>query len=115
MVTSIANDLGGIGYSGIGYKTADVRAVPLGKKADAMISATPDNAYSGRYPLARFLWLSVNYKPGSDLDPLRKEFIKLIFSESGQKVVLKDGYFPVSAKLAKNELAKVGITSGATN
>ena len=58
---------------------------------------------------ARFLYLSVNYKPGSELDPLRREFIKLVFSKSGQEVVLKDGYFPVSARLAQIELGKVGI------
>jgi len=112
VVSSVANDIGGIGYSGIGYKTADVRAVPLGEKGDKMIPATPDNAYTGDYPLSRFLLLTVNYKPGSQLDPLRREFIKLVFSRSGQEVVVKDGYFPVTARLAKGELAKVGINGG---
>ena len=76
VVQGVATDKGGIGYSGIGYKTADVSVVPLAKKGDAYIDATPDNAYAGKYPLARFLWLSVNYKPGSQLDPLRREFIE---------------------------------------
>ena len=109
VVTSVANDLGGIGYSGIGYKTADVRAVALAPRGSSYVDATPENAYSNEYPLARFLYLSVNYKPGSELDPLRREFIKLVFSKSGQEVVLKDGYFPVSARLAQIELGKVGV------
>ena len=110
VVSSVAKDLGGIGYSGIGYKTADVRAVPLAKRhGDAPVTATPDNAYNGTYPLARFLWLTVNYKPGSTLDPLRAEFIKLIFSKTGQRVVLKDGYFPVPAAVAFAELKRVGL------
>ena len=110
VVTSVARELGGIGYSGIGYKTADVRAVPLSKKTgDAPIGATPANAYTGKYPLARFLWLTVNYKPGSQLDPLRAEFIKLIFSNQGQEVVLKDGYFPVTGKIAAEQLRSVGL------
>ena len=54
----------------------------------------------------------VNYKPGSALDPLRREFIKLVFSRQGQEVVVKDGYFPVTARLAKVELGKVGIDAG---
>lgn len=112
VVTSVANDLGGIGYSGIGYKTADVRAVPLGKRVGAFVAASPDNAYSGAYPLARFLWLTVNYKPGSQLEPLRREFLKLIFSYEGQAVVAKDGYFPVPAAIANAELAKIGVGSG---
>ena len=110
VVSSVANDLGGIGYSGIGYKTADVRAVPLARKAEA-IPATPEHAYSGKYPLSRFLWLSVNYKPGSRLDPLRREFIRYVFSRQGQKIVVKDGYFPLKKRLVTAALVKVGINS----
>jgi phosphate transport system substrate-binding protein len=114
VVTSVANDISGIGYSGIGYKTADVRAVPLGTSASDIIAAEPANAYSGRYPLARFLWLTVNYKPGAQLDPLRAEFVKLVFSRQGQEVVAKDGYFPVPAKIAETELARVGLAATAS-
>ena len=66
-------------------------------------------AYSGEYPLARFLWLTVNYKPGSEMDPLRREFVKFIFSRQGQEVVVKDGYLPVSGKIAEDALKSVGI------
>ncbi len=111
VVTSVSNDLGGIGYSGIGYKTADVRAIPLGKSAGNLVPAEPANAYSGRYPLARFLWLTVNYAPGSQLEPLRAEFLKLIFSFKGQEVVAKDGYFPITAAIARAELEKVGLAT----
>jgi len=61
------------------------------------------------YPLARFLWLSVNYKPNSQLEPLRREFIKYIFSQQGQEAVVKDGYIPVPAVVAKRALSQVGI------
>ncbi len=110
VVQGVASDKFGIGYSGIGYKTADVRAVPLAKEVGGtMVPAEAEYAYSGDYPLARFLWLSVNYKPGSQLDPLRREFMKYIFSKQGQEAVLKDGYYPVNAPLAKKSLASVGI------
>jgi len=108
VVQGVASDKGGIGYSGIGYKTADVKAISLAEaEGDAMIPADP--AYAGEYPLARFLLLSVNYKPGSKLDPLRAEFIKYIFSKEGQEAVLKDGYIPVSAEIAKEALSQVGL------
>ncbi|MDF1536638.1 MAG: phosphate ABC transporter substrate-binding protein [bacterium] len=110
VVQGVATDLGGIGYSGIGYKTADVKVVPLAKKEGGkFIPAEPQYAYSGEYPLARFLYVYVNFKPGSDLDPLRKEFVKYIFSKEGQEVVVKDGYLPVSAKIADEALKSVGI------
>jgi len=110
VVTSVANDISGIGYSGIGYKTADVRAVPLAKRGTNFVPA--EVQYVQNYPLARYLWLTVNYKPNSKLDPLRGEYIKLIFSKQGQAVVVKDGYFPVSASVAARQLKKVGLGLG---
>jgi phosphate transport system substrate-binding protein len=110
VVQGIARDKYGIGYSGIGYMTADVRAVPL--KADAAspaIEAKPENAYSGDYPLSRFLYVYVNYKPGSQLEPLRREFIRYVFSKEGQSDVVKDGYFPVTAQIAGKALASIGL------
>lgn len=108
VVQGIANDKNAIGYSGIGYKTADVAAVPLSKKVGG--KPVPADANSvAEYPLARFLLVYVNKKPNEDLDPLRREFIKLIFSQEGQEVVVKDGYLPVSYEIAKQTLASVGI------
>ncbi len=110
VVQGIASDKWAIGYSGIGYLTADVKAVPLAVDANSkMVPANAEGAYSGEYPLARPLLVYVNHKPGSSLDPLRREFIKYIFSYEGQQDVLKDGYFPVPAALATDELAKFGI------
>jgi phosphate transport system substrate-binding protein len=110
VVQGVASDKGGIGYSGIGYKTADVRAVALAGADGKMIEATPENAYTGEYPLARFLYVYVNAKPGVPLDPLRREFIRYIFSRQGQQDVVKDGYFPITANIARETLKKVGIT-----
>ena len=112
VVQGIASDKYGIGYSGIGYMTSDVRAVPLSSEAGSdvvFMAAEPANAYSGDYPLARFLYLSVNYKPGSKLDDLRAEFVRFVFSKEGQEVVVKDGYLPVPATVAREELKSVGI------
>ena len=86
-----------------------MRAIPLSGSGTKYVAPVADNAYNNSYPLARFLWLSVNYKPGSQLDPLRREFIKLVFSQ--QETVIKDGYFPIGAAIAKRELAKVGIST----
>lgn len=97
-----------IGYSGIGYATAGVRAVPLSDKdGGRCVEATADNSYSGTYPLARFLYVYVNKAPGKPLDPLTREFAKLILTREGQEGVLKDGYFPIPATIAKEELNKI--------
>ena len=72
--------------------------------------ANAENAYSGDYPLARFLYVYVNRNPNEALDPLRAEFVKYVFSRNGQEDVLKDGYLPVPATVAREELQAVGIT-----
>lgn len=110
VVQGVASDRYGIGYSGIGYKTADVRAVALARNAASeMVDAVADNAYSGEYPLSRFLYLYINYKPGSELDPLRREFLLYLFSRDGQEDVVKDGYYPVTAAIARRYLGEVGV------
>ena len=110
VVQGVASDRGGIGYSGIGYKTADVRAVPLAlEDGDEFVPATPDHAYTGDYPLARFLLVYVNANPDAALDPLQREFIRYVFSRQGQEDVIKDGYFPVTAPMAREALQSVGM------
>lgn len=110
VVQGVASDRYAIGYSGIGYKTADVRAVPLAAKPGLpFVPAEPEHAYTGDYPLSRFLYIYVNYKPGTQLDPLRAEFIKYVFSKQGQSDVIKDGYYPVPAPIARKALQAVGL------
>ena len=110
VVQSVATSINGIGYSGIGYKTSSVRAVPLSKKVGGTpVSATPDNAVKGTYPLSRFLYVYVNKAPNKPLAPMEREFLKLVLSKSGQQVVVKDGYIPLPAKVAAKTLRKLGL------
>jgi phosphate transport system substrate-binding protein len=108
VVQGVTVDRYGIGYSGIGYATAGVRAVPLAEKEGGKcVEATADNSYSGSYPLSRFLFVYINKAPGKSLDPLTREFVKLIVAREGQEGVVKDGYFPIPATIAKEELNKI--------
>lgn len=112
VVQAVATDPFAMGYSGIGYRTADVKPLALSSGSEDFVAPTPDHAMDGRYPLARFLYLYVNHNPAAPLDPLRAEFIRLIFSREGQEGVIKDGYFPVTPAIAAEELQKVGLASG---
>lgn len=110
VVQGVASDKFAIGYSGIGYKTADVKAVPLSSKTGGKcIEASPEGAYSGEFPLARFLYIYVNVNPTQKLDPVRGEFIKYIYSKQGQAGVLKDGYFPVTRAIADEDLGAMKL------
>jgi len=107
VVQGVASDKFAIGYSGIGYKTADVRSVPIAARAGAKAyDATADNAYAGDYPISRFLYVYVNINPNQPLDPLRREFIRFVYSRQGQEATVRDGYFPIPAALAAEDLKK---------
>ncbi len=108
VVQSVSSSLNGIGYSGIGYTTSSVRAVPLAREhGSAFVEATPENAVNGSYPLARFLYVYVNKQPGTELDPVTRQFLTMVLSRRGQEVVIKDGYIPLPAAVAARELALV--------
>ena len=98
VVQGITEDIYGIGYSGIGYKTSGVKAIEVSKKAGQCSAPSLENVVSGKYPLGRYLYLYVNKPPNQQLDPLRKEFLLFILSKEGQEVVIKDGYLPLPAK-----------------
>jgi phosphate transport system substrate-binding protein len=108
VVQGITADKFGIGYSGVGYKTSDVKAVKLAAKdGGEYIADDAENVYSGRYPLARFLYIYVNKAPGKPLSPLVREFLAFVLSREGQETVIKDGYLPLLGQHVGEELPKL--------
>jgi phosphate transport system substrate-binding protein len=108
VVQGITEDRYAIGYSGAGYRTSGVRAVPLSEQPNGpYFEGTYEEVISGKYPLSRFLYLYVNKAPGKPLDPLQLEFLKLVLSKEGQETVIKDGYMPLTPKQVQEELAKL--------
>lgn len=104
VVQSISASLNGIGYSGIGYKTSGVRALPLAKGSGSkFVDPNAANAIRGKYPLARFLYVYVNKHPNKALAPLEREFLKMVLSSKGQASVTKDGYIPLPASVVKKQ------------
>lgn len=104
VVQGVGSDLYSLGYSGIGYRTAAVKPVPLGTEAGKIFEPSYDNCLSGDYPLARFLYVAVNKKPAAAMDTLTKEFLKFVLSKDGQEIVVKDGYYPMPAEVVTEAL-----------
>ncbi|MBP1604586.1 MAG: pstS [Acidobacteria bacterium] len=108
VVQGIEKDLYGIGYSGIGYKTSGVKALALAAKpGEPYVNDEFENVLAGKYPLARFLYVYVNRKPGEPLDPTVKQLLTYALSRAGQEIVVKDGYLPMTAKMVAEELKKL--------
>jgi phosphate transport system substrate-binding protein len=113
VVQGVTEDRYAMGYSGIGYRTSGVKVVPLAETDKGPFSeGSYADVTSGKYPMSRFLFIYLNKAPNKALDPLVLEFVKLIYSKEGQEVVVKDGYLPLSAEIAKGELVKVSSGTG---
>ena len=110
VVKMVANDRYAIGYSGIGYKTPDVRTVPLSiAEGSACSDTSAEAAYSRKYPLARYLYIYMNKKPDAPLDPLRREFIKYIMSKDGQTETEAGGFYSLTNADREADLKRLGI------
>jgi phosphate transport system substrate-binding protein len=111
VVQSVGTDKFAIGYSGIGYKTSEVRAVPISKTTGGQpFEPDYENALSGKYPIARFLYIYVNQDPNKPADPLVQQFMAFVLSKQGQEIVVKDGYYPLILKMQVEQAAKLGIS-----
>lgn len=107
VVQGVGSDLYAIGYSGIGYATSGTRPVPLAGDDGKFVEPSYENCLSGDYPMARFLVVYINKKPGTAPDKLTSEFLRYVLSKAGQATVVKDGYFPVPAEAVDEGLAKL--------
>jgi phosphate transport system substrate-binding protein len=95
IIESVSADKGAIGYVGLGYALAAGDKVKvLAVKADANSPAVmPSDATvtSGKYPIARPLYLYVNAKMPADI----KAFVDFCLSDAGQAIVRESGYVSV--------------------
>jgi phosphate transport system substrate-binding protein len=108
VVQGVSSDLGGLGYSGIGYKTSGVKALKLAGEEGGQFEPTAENCISGDYPLARTLYIYCNKAPNKKLDKLTREFLRFTLSKQGQEIVAKDGYYPLPAQIAEQIRASIG-------
>lgn len=112
VVQAVATDPFAMGYSGIGYRTAAVRPLAISDGTGPAVEPSYGAALAGDYPLARFLYTYVNYDARAGLPPLVAEFVRVMLSREGQEAVVKDGYYPVTAGMARDDLVRVGIEPG---
>ncbi|MCC5969131.1 MAG: phosphate ABC transporter substrate-binding protein PstS family protein [Pararhodobacter sp.] len=109
VVQGVAADINGIGYSGVGYATADVRLLQLRGADGECYGPTAEAAATGNYPIARFLYIYMNVNPNEPLEPLRAEFVRYVYSQQGQSDVVRAGFFPLVNVIAEQDLAEFGL------
>jgi phosphate transport system substrate-binding protein len=108
LVEAAAMDAAAIAYGPVQHSLRMVKAVPIVDfRGTTPILPTVENILNGKYPLARFLYIYVNLRPGQPADPLVKEFLRFVLSRQGQSDVANFGAIPLPADLAGINLNKV--------
>jgi phosphate transport system substrate-binding protein len=114
VVKAVAADKYAIGYSGIGYLIDQVRAVPLAVASGYdCFDTSPASTYSGKYPLARYLYVYLNKAPNKPLDPPMLEFVKYVLSKDGQNETIESGFYPITHEIRTKDLKALGISDDA--
>ncbi|WP_082122528.1 PstS family phosphate ABC transporter substrate-binding protein [Arsukibacterium sp. MJ3] len=109
MLKAISQSESGIGYSGIGYANVGVKVLPLLLANGSVVAPTVANALAGNYPLARQLYIYVNYEPGKPLAANEQAFLSLVLSRNGQKLVGQDGFLPLPVATIEHWRALLGL------
>lgn len=114
VVASVGNDPYSIGYSGIGYRTDAVKAIPIiSGSGSSCIEPSFENTYTHKYPLARGLYVYLMKNPKIPLDTLSGEFVKYILSRDGQAQARQGGFYPITRNIRENELTRLGLLASA--
>lgn len=110
LLQRLAADPAGLAVAAIGKENDDVRALPIvGEDGTTMTTGTPAQVASRTYPLGRALYFYVRKEPGQPVDPVTREYLRLVLSYEGQQIIARQhrGYIPLTASQARAELAKL--------
>ncbi|WP_020576355.1 PstS family phosphate ABC transporter substrate-binding protein [Actinopolymorpha alba] len=107
--SAVAEDRYAIGYAGVGYLTPTVKALALAADdCGPHLSPSMDNVATHRYPLSRLIYLFLNRKPGGQIPPGLRQFVRYVLSYEGQQAVLDEGIFmPLPAEIVSRELGRL--------
>src|SRR5688572_13900484 len=89
IIDNLSSIKNAIGYDGMAFKTDKVKWIAVSKKTgEPAVMPGVDDARSGKYPLARKLYLYTVGEP----EGVVKAFIDFALSEEGQKLLSETGY-----------------------
>ncbi len=109
VVMNIHHNPVGIGYSGLGLQTSNVRALPIAEK-DGMpfVSPSKETVADQTYPLRHALYLYFDKSPKTPLPEAVQEFFTFIRTREGEETIIKAGWFPLSPAQAQNGAIALG-------
>jgi len=109
VVLNIHHNPMGIGYSGLGLQTSNVRTLPIAEK-DGMpfVSPSRETVADQTYPLRHALYLYFDKSPKTPLPEAVQEFLTFILTREGEETIIKAGWFPLPPAQAQNGAIALG-------
>ncbi|MFG6490013.1 PstS family phosphate ABC transporter substrate-binding protein [Roseateles sp. BYS78W] len=111
MKDELANDRYGIAWTVMPQASGVVGIKPIAlSDGDGGPAVVPSRqSFENRsYPLVRSIYIFLNRKPGTALDPKLREFLRYVLSREGQQAVLHNGsYLPLPADVAAAQRKKL--------
>lgn len=82
-----------IGYDGLGYVTEDVKMIAIAEaEGQEFILPSPETVNSGRYPIARDLYMYTAGAPEGEI----ATYLEWIFGDEAQEIVKELGFVPLA-------------------
>lgn len=110
VVKRVGEDTGGIGFASGNVSTSQAKLVAVAENEGRYYShLTAADVIAGKYPLDRYLLIYVRQRAGAPVDPVVREYLRLVFSKEGQRAIAAaaPGYLPLNAREAAAESAKL--------
>jgi phosphate transport system substrate-binding protein len=115
MIAALGKDRFGIAYTGMCYRTPEVKPVALAEKDGApYVEPTRETVANRTYPLTRSIYIyfapdQQNGDPADPrVDPKMREFLRYILSRQGQEAVVREGsYLPLTPGVVREQLGKL--------
>ncbi|MBV9083012.1 MAG: substrate-binding domain-containing protein [Acidobacteriaceae bacterium] len=115
MMATLGKDPYGIAYTGMCYRTPDVKPLALADKpGQTYVQPARSTVADRTYPLSRLAYIYfAPDRPNGEaaspkVDPKIREFLRYVLSRQGQADVIQEGdYLPLTAPLAREQLRKL--------
>lgn len=106
---ALGRDPYGMGFNRYRGDRPKVRRLPLAANdGEPYVEHTIENVQNLSYPFYTQQYFYVSVKPGTQMDPKVKEFIRYALSQEGQGEVQRDGkYLPLTAEVVREQLKKL--------